>query len=222
MCGVVSLHVRGDPWIAEMDVAMSFHVSVIGRADFSPMPPRRLAPEAADGASKPVFVIDAGLSMRFSNRSAAALMRNGLGDADRFTACDKDFLARLQLWMKRSRCGSAVGETRLPLALRCGRQVAIDAVHLACIDLFVLTVDDPESAMERNVAQVSEACGLTPTEERMLGLVAEGLDTIVAAKRLGIAPTTARTHLQRLFTKTGTARQSELVRFVATYVEDAR
>ena len=50
----------------------------------------------------------------------------------------------------------------------------------------------------------------------------EGLDTIIAAKRLGIAPTTARTHLQRLFAKTGTARQSELVRFVATYVEELR
>ena len=46
--------------------------------------------------------------------------------------------------------------------------------------------------------------------------------SIIAAKRLGIAPTTARTHLQRLFAKTGTARQSELVRFVATYVEEAR
>jgi DNA-binding CsgD family transcriptional regulator len=56
----------------------------------------------------------------------------------------------------------------------------------------------------------------------MLALIVEGLDTIVAAKRLGIAPTTARTHLQRLFAKTGTARQSELVRFVATYVEEPR
>ena len=110
----------------------------------------------------------------------------------------------------------------MPLVLRNGRQVAVDAVHLASIELFVLTVDDPESAIDRNVARVSEACGLTPTEERMLALMVEGLDTIIAAKRLGIAPTTARTHLQRLFAKTGTARQSELVRFVATYVEELR
>jgi DNA-binding CsgD family transcriptional regulator len=100
--------------------------------------------------------------------------------------------------------------------------VAIDAVHLESIDLFVLSVDDPEAAMNRKLDQVAEACGLTPTEERMLALIVEGLDTIIAAKRLGIAPTTARTHLQRLFAKTGTARQSELVRFVATYVEESR
>ncbi|CAH1656247.1 Helix-turn-helix transcriptional regulator [Hyphomicrobiales bacterium] len=199
---------------------MSFHALIVGEAGCVPLPMRR-EPPPADAASKPVFVIDAGLNMRFGNRGAAALACDGVGDRDRFTACDKGFMARLQLWMKRCEAGRAAGEARLPLSLRCGRQVAIDAVHLAAIDLFVLTVDDPESAMERKLAQVSDACGLTPMEERMLALIAEGLDTIIAAKRLGIAPSTARTHLQRLFAKTGTARQSELVRFVATYVEDA-
>ena len=47
------------------------------------------------------------------------------------------------------------------------------------------------------------------------------MDTVEAARKLGIARTTARTHLQCLFAKTGTARQSELVRFVATFVEEA-
>ncbi|MGX5734291.1 helix-turn-helix transcriptional regulator [Bosea thiooxidans] len=202
---------------------MSLHVSIAGRPSYTPFPPRReAAPGAADTASRPVFVIDAGLNLRFSNRGAMELACQGLGGSDRFTASDKDFVARLHGWLKRCQGGSAAGETRLPLSLRCGRQVAIDAVHLASIDLFVLTVDDPESAMDRKIAEVSEACGLTPTEERMLSLIVEGLDTIVAAKRLGIAPTTARTHLQRLFAKTGTARQSELVRFVATYVEEPR
>lgn len=201
---------------------MSFHVSIVGASDYAPMPPRRQPPDEADAGSKAIFVIDAGLNMRFSNRGATALACDGLGDTDRFTACDKEFMARFQLWMNRCRAGRGAGEARIPLSLRCGRQIAIDAVHLPGIDLFVLSVDDPEIAMERKLAQVSEACGLTPTEERMLALIAEGLDTIIAAKRLGIAPTTARTHLQRLFTKTGTARQSELVRFVATYVEDPR
>jgi len=202
---------------------MSLHVSIAGRPSYTPFPPRREAtPGAADTASRPVFVIDAGLNLRFSNRGAMELACEGLGGSDRFTASDKDFVARLHGWLKRCQGGSAAGEIRLPLSLRCGRQIAIDAVHLASIDLFVLTVDDPESAIDRKIAEVSEACGLTPTEERMLALIVEGLDTIVAARRLGIAPTTARTHLQRLFAKTGTARQSELVRFVATYVEEPR
>lgn len=215
--------VRGDPGIAGMDIAMSLHVSIVGRTSYSLFPPcHDMAADPFGKASRPVFVIDAELNQRFGNRGAAALARDGLGGLDRFTACDKDFMARLQVWLKRCRNGSTAGETRLPLVLRNGRQIAVEAVHLTSIELFVLTVDDPESAIDRNIARVSEACGLTPTEERMLALMVEGLDTIIAAKRLGIAPTTARTHLQRLFAKTGTARQSELVRFVATYVEELR
>lgn len=205
-----------------MDIAMPFDALSILRPGHARVPVRGQASDDTGVVSKPIFVVDAALNLCFSNRGAAGLACDGLGSADRFTACDKDFMARLQLWITRCRGGRAAGETRLSLALRCGRQVAIDAVHLASIDLFVLTVDDPESAIERKLAEVGEACGLTRTEERMLALIVEGLDTIIAAKRLGIAPTTARTHLQRLFTKTGTARQSELVRFVATYVQEAR
>jgi hypothetical protein len=36
-----------------------------------------------------------------------------------------------------------------------------------------------------------------------------------AASSLGVARTTARTHLQRIFDKTGSRRQSDLVRMVA-------
>jgi DNA-binding CsgD family transcriptional regulator len=202
---------------------MSFQVSIPDRAGFAPFLPRpAMVPESFGPGSRPVFVIDAALNQRFGNRGAAALACEGLGGGDRFTASDKVFMARLQLWLKRCRCGTAAGETRLSLSLLSGRQIAVDGVHLADIGLIVLTVDDPESAIDRNIARVGEACGLTPTEERMLALIAKGLDTISAARRLGIAPTTARTHLQRLFAKTGTARQSELVRFVAIYVDEAR
>ncbi|WP_076441300.1 helix-turn-helix transcriptional regulator [Bosea sp. TND4EK4] len=202
---------------------MSLHASVLGREPAVPARGcRREQPLAGPAsASRPVFVIDARLDIRFCNAAAQRLLACGFGHRDRFTADDKDFMARLQGWLKRCGTGSAPAEARWPASLR-GRQVAVDAVRLPGLDLFMLSVDDPESTMMRNLAFVAEACGLTPTEERMLALIVEGLDTIVAARRMGIAPTTARTHLQRLFTKTGTARQSELVRFVATYVEELR
>ena len=56
--------------------------------------------------------------------------------------------------------------------------------------------------------------GLTPAETRLLGLLAQGRSLEDTASALGIARTTARTHLQRLFDKTNTSRQSELVRLV--------
>ena len=203
---------------------MTMIFSLPSAAALQPLPPpAELGQDHAPGSAKPLFIIDADLRVHFSNPSAAALAREGLGGNGRLVCSDKLFAARLQTWLKRRCSGAASEEIRLPLVLRCGRQTIVDAVHLAGagMDVFVLTVDDPQRMIDRKVAEVAEACGLTPTEARMLGLVVKGLDTVVAAKKLGIARTTARTHLQRLFAKTGTARQSELVRFVATFIEEA-
>lgn len=56
--------------------------------------------------------------------------------------------------------------------------------------------------------------GLTPAETRLIGLLARGHTLEAAADALGIALSTARTHLARIFHKTGTSRQAELVRLV--------
>jgi DNA-binding CsgD family transcriptional regulator len=202
---------------------MTMIFSLSPSTGFAPLPSGRADAEEAGRGAKPLFIIDADLRVHFSNQGAAALAREGLGGGGRLISADKLFAARLQTWLKRRCAGSAPEEIRLSLSMRCGRQIVVDAVHLggAGMDLFVLTVDDPQRTIDRNVDEVAEACGLTPTEARMLGLIVKGLDTVVAAKKLGIARTTARTHLQRLFAKTGTARQSELVRFVATFIEEA-
>ena len=55
---------------------------------------------------------------------------------------------------------------------------------------------------------------LTPAETRLIGLLARDRTIEEAAADLGIARTTARTHLQHIFTKTGTSRQSQLMRLV--------
>jgi DNA-binding CsgD family transcriptional regulator len=58
---------------------------------------------------------------------------------------------------------------------------------------------------------------LTPTELRVLLAIVEvgGVPEVAAA--LGVAVTTVKTHLGRLFEKTGTARQADLVKLVAGY-----
>jgi len=38
------------------------------------------------------------------------------------------------------------------------------------------------------------------------------------AEAMGVAPSTVKTHLRRLFVKTGTDRQADLVKLVAGYV----
>ena len=64
---------------------------------------------------------------------------------------------------------------------------------------------------------IRQACGLTATEADVLGYIYKGLSTVEVARKLGIATSTARTHLSHIFDKTATSRQSELVYFVSSF-----
>jgi DNA-binding CsgD family transcriptional regulator len=58
---------------------------------------------------------------------------------------------------------------------------------------------------------------LTPTELRVLLAIVEVGGVPEVAEALGVAETTVKTHLGRLYEKTGTARQAELVKLVAGF-----
>ncbi|MGH6851925.1 MAG: helix-turn-helix transcriptional regulator, partial [Methylocella sp.] len=53
---------------------------------------------------------------------------------------------------------------------------------------------------------------LTPAETRVLGEIIGGSGLVAAAANLGITEKTARNHTTRIFEKTSTARQTELIR----------
>jgi DNA-binding CsgD family transcriptional regulator/PAS domain-containing protein len=69
---------------------------------------------------------------------------------------------------------------------------------------------------------IAAAYGLTPAETRVLASLLGGRTLAETAAALGVAPTTAKTHLDSIFGKTGTARQAELVRLAATILPPAR
>ena len=56
--------------------------------------------------------------------------------------------------------------------------------------------------------------GMTGGELRVLLALAQGLGAKEAADMLGIGEPTVRTHLQRIFSKTGTTRQADLLRLL--------
>lgn len=60
--------------------------------------------------------------------------------------------------------------------------------------------------------------GLSPSQQRVAALVAEGLSLVEIAGRLKITPHTARTHLDRIFEKTGVRNQTALVRVLLSAV----
>jgi DNA-binding CsgD family transcriptional regulator len=64
---------------------------------------------------------------------------------------------------------------------------------------------------------IGEAFKLTPTELRVLLAIVELGSVPEVAALLGVADTTVRTHVGRLFEKTGARRQADLVKLVAGY-----
>lgn len=55
--------------------------------------------------------------------------------------------------------------------------------------------------------------GLTPREAEVLGLIAEGLANAEICARLSISHATVKTHINRIFTKTGAHDRSQAVRY---------
>src|SRR5262249_25448357 len=84
--------------------------------------------------------------------------------------------------------------------------------HVAAI----LIIHDPACPMEIPVEWVMDAYGLTPAEARVALCAASGATIPDAAHRLNVSPNTIKTHLRKVFAKTGTGRQSELTRLIAS------
>ncbi|MBX9842722.1 MAG: helix-turn-helix transcriptional regulator [Xanthobacteraceae bacterium] len=100
----------------------------------------------------------------------------------------------------------------LPLTSGARRQAG--AVYAAVAAVFVRKTRLEAPAMPEVVARLY---GLTPSELRVLLAVFETGGVADLAAALGISEATAKTHLRRLFEKTGTRRQADLVRLVAGF-----
>jgi DNA-binding CsgD family transcriptional regulator len=74
---------------------------------------------------------------------------------------------------------------------------------------------NPAVEDERSAQTVAATFGLTRAETRVLSRVLAGMTVVEAAADLSVAMTTARTHLDNIFAKTGASRQSELLRLAA-------
>jgi len=64
---------------------------------------------------------------------------------------------------------------------------------------------------------VAGAFGLTPAELRVLLAIVEVGGVPETSERLGVAETTVKTHLYRVFAKTGASRQADLVKLAAGF-----
>lgn len=75
----------------------------------------------------------------------------------------------------------------------------------------MVMVYDHDIGFEVNVSLLSKLYGLTRAEAVLATILIKGKSIDEAAKELFVSPHTARTHLKRIFMKTDTHRQTELV-----------
>jgi len=91
--------------------------------------------------------------------------------------------------------------------------------HGAAAAIFV---SSPQVARSRLSEAMGMLFGLTAAETRVFELLVSGQTSRQVASTLGIAPSTVRTHLLRIFDKTGVHRQSGLVQLAAALAPPIR
>jgi DNA-binding CsgD family transcriptional regulator len=105
----------------------------------------------------------------------------------------------------------------LPLTSGARRHAGIEYSAVAAVFVHQASLETP-SSMET----LSKLYKLTPSELRVLAAVSEVGGVSAVAEVVGITEATVKTHLQHLFAKTGTNRQTDLVKLVATHASPLR
>lgn len=155
----------------------------------------------------PVILIDADLRIVKANPAAASLIAPGAGlsaDGARLAvAAQLDAATAVPIHLRDR--GPAILHV-LPLNHGIARRGLVPGAAAA---IFVATDAARPVAPTRAIADLFD---LTPAETRLLAAIATGSTLSEAAQQLGVGTGTARTHLLRLFAKTGTNRQADLLR----------
>ena len=119
--------------------------------------------------------------------------------------------------------------TRPPLLMRAAPFRGADArVGLDTFDedlpaiLVLFQASRRTATSEKAVAEALRCLGLTPAEVRVAATITSGRSPEETAEDLGIALSTARHHVKRIYEKLGIRRQSELVRMIGDVVRFVR
>jgi DNA-binding CsgD family transcriptional regulator len=98
----------------------------------------------------------------------------------------------------------------LPLTDGIRRRAGVNYAAVAALFVHPAALEAPAAP-----ALIAKSFGLTMAELRVMMAIVNIGGVPETAEALGIAESTTKTHLQRIFAKTGTSRQADLVRLVA-------
>jgi DNA-binding CsgD family transcriptional regulator/PAS domain-containing protein len=187
--------------------------------------------QVLDRLSSGIVVLDRSARVLFANRAASAMAADGgplgLRNARLSTAFPAD-AQRLDALVAAATRGDAIISTMSLPHPHDGRLLMVQITSLRSRDLdrlgdlglrdaaAMVIIRDPAQPLDIPLAWIMDAYGLTPAEARVALASASGLSISEAAHRLNISPNTVKTHLRRVFSKTGITRATELARLVTS------
>ena len=191
---------------------------------------RLAALESLDRARLAVILLDARARILATNRAGVRLLRNGDGlvrKREGLGAFDPDETRALHeaisLAAESARADGNRGELFLTLKRPSGAQslfVVVKPLDLgsglsrAARPSVSLFASDPEAHVDVRADTLRVAFGVTPAEARVASLLIRGVCPSRIADVLELSKHTVRNEIKSMFSKTGTNRQSELVRLL--------
>lgn len=188
---------------------------------------RQTVVTALDRLGHGVFLLDAAGRIAFANQPGEALLRtdDGMKTVEgRPRAARAIDTAQLDRLIARAVRGTPTEGGAAALARPSGKRplqaIVVPFRHQLewlprPTPAALLLLVDPEESAPTQGEILRQLYGLSPAEARLTLLIIAGSSRQQAAEQLGIADATARTQLERVFAKTGTRRQAELIRLLA-------
>jgi DNA-binding CsgD family transcriptional regulator len=193
--------------------------------------------DTLSGLAAAVFLVDQNARIVFANRSGEIMLDEGsilLRKDSVLTTVDPRITTALPDVIASARDGdAAIGVNGiavplcsppepwlahiLPLTSGARQHAGMEYSAVAAVFVHQASLEAPSS-----MQTMSKIYRLTPSELRVLAAVSEVGSISAVAEIIGIGEATVKTHLQRLFAKTGTNRQTELIKLVATHAGPLR
>jgi DNA-binding CsgD family transcriptional regulator/PAS domain-containing protein len=187
------------------------------------------AAEVLDRLAQGVLIVDAQSRPLFVNRTATEILAEADGlhlDGGGLSAANRSQTATIRRLVAAAAdrsdplaAGGAVGVSRRSMRRALSVLIAPMRVEPGWFGkrrpAAMVLVTDPEQSAPVPFHHLQQLYDLTPAEAAVTIEVLRGEGLAAVAANLGIAIPTVRTHLQRIFEKTRTRRQAELVRMVA-------
>jgi DNA-binding CsgD family transcriptional regulator len=189
--------------------------------------------DTLDGLSSALFLVDADGRIRHANANGQAMLRAGaLLHDSRATLAVRNIQGDRAL--KEVIAAAALGDTKakrsgasVPLPGRDGDNYAAHVLPLGAgarrqaganySAVAAVFVRKAELELPHPVEALARRYGLTAAETRVLLAIVENGGVPEVARALELSEATVKTHLQRVFDKTGSARQAQLVKLVAAF-----